>query len=1186
MPDKEPTIPRTNDLLVKLRPSGVNKVFGSRLPIRPLFEERPVAALAFGASAEPEWFAVHVPDGAQTPWDLAHSRVADQLGVDESEIVFAEPDIVHDIYKDESVDSRGGVLAATEDCDSKVDQDNRNGKKTGQGFAWHLGDAYSQLGRARDAVTFSDRRTRIAHLDTGYFDQHACKPKNILKNLERNFVRGDENSSSSQDPDNDRFLLDNSGHGTGTIGILAGGPSPSDGGLVLGGAPEADVLPLRIADSVILLRTSAFAKALQYAIDHGCDVVTMSMGGLPSDLWNEMVNRAYLQGVCMVAAAGNNWKKAPTRKLVYPARYDRVIAACGVMEDGRPYANLGGLAFEGNYGPDSRMGSAIAAYTPNIPWPVFPCELKVRLNGEGTSSATPQVAAAAALWLEKYKGQLSNDWRRVEAVRNALFKSAVLDGQFREFYGNGILKAADALNVHPNLNLPQTKANSDSFAFLRVLTGLGVTEITPRERMFNLEIAQLWFRSPEIQSLVPDPEDTAELDDATLKKFMEQIIDDSNASLALRRHLSERYSVLLGRPPQRTKERERIVPQLGAACNADAVPDKPTHRRLKVYAVDPSLSTNLDTADINEATLHVRWEDLEPGKLTGEYLEIDDVGPDIDGKTQKYLPADLNDPRLIAQDGYPPSEGNPQFHQQMVYAVAMKTIEHFERSLGRPVLWRPGYDAKTKQIDDKIFVRRLLVRPHAVHQANAFYSPVEIALKFGYFEATDKDPREIVPGSRIFTCLSHDIIAHETTHAILDGLHRRFNEPSNPDVLALHEGFADIVALMQHFTLPEVLRAEISRTRGDIEAESMLGSLAVQFGRGLGHRGALREAIGRMKDGVWVRVTPDPSELAKRLTPHSRGAILVAAVFDAFIAIYKARTADLLRIYTGGTGILPSGAIHPDLVNRLADEATKSASHVLNMCIRALDYLPPVDVTFFEYLRALITADFDLVRDDRHNYRVAFVEAFRRRGIYPVNIEDPTSDSLRNLSVDTVRWKGQDESDFSELADEHTAIWKELKAYADACLYVDDRETLFEMTLKKRRVLHNKLKAAFVKSKKLALQLGIDPGPKFEVHALRPSMRVSPDGEYSPQVVLAITQSRVIPENSKTKTPQFLFRSGSTLIIDLVAQRVKYKIVKNLKSSERQQRTSEFHRNVAADPLQKLMLGMEEPEPFALLHQL
>src|SRR5204862_3198342 len=105
-----------------------------------------------------------------------------------------------------------------------------------------------------------------------------------------------------------------------------------------------------------------------------------------------------------------------------------------------------------------------------------------------------------------------------------------------------------------------------------------------------------------------------------------------------------------------------------------------------------------------------------------------------------------------------------------------------------------------------------------------------------------------------------------------------------------------------------------------------------------------------------------------------------------------------LRIYTGGTGLLPAGAIHPDLVKRLAGEAAKSAGHVLNMCIRALDYIPPVDITFGEYLRGLITADSDLVGDDRYNYRVAFVEAFRRRGIYPRNL--PT------LSVDALPWQG------------------------------------------------------------------------------------------------------------------------------------------------------------------------------------
>ena len=53
------------------------------------------------------------------------------------------------------------------------------------------------------------------------------------------------------------------------------------------------------------------------------------------------------------------------------------------------------------------------------------------------------------------------------------------------------------------------------------------------------------------------------------------------------------------------------------------------------------------------------------------------------------------------------------------------------------------------------------------------------------------------------------------------------------------------------------------------------------------------------------------------------------------------------------------------------------------MCIRALDYCPPVDITFGEYLRALITADTDLVPNDKLGYRIAFIEAFRNRGIYP-----------------------------------------------------------------------------------------------------------------------------------------------------------------------------------------------------------
>jgi hypothetical protein len=570
----------------------------------------------------------------------------------------------------------------------------------------------------------------------------------------------------------------------------------------------------------------------------------------------------------------------------------------------------------------------------------------------------------------------------------------------------------------------------------------------------------------------------------------------------------------------------------------------------------------------------------------GEYLAFDDVRI-----AKKPNGVDLNDPRLLATDGWKPAEGNPQFHQQMVYVVAMKTIEHFERALGRPVLWRHRSNPD-KASDDSVPARRLTVRPHALRQPNAYYSPDEVALLFGYFETTKGDPGQQMPGSRIYTCLSHDIIAHETTHAILDGMHRRFNEPTNPDVLAFHEAFADIVALMQHFTIPEVLELEIGRTRGDIEGESILGSLAVQFGTAVGGRGALRNAIGHMENGVWKRLAPDPTELERRKTPHARGAILVAAVFDAFLAIYRRRTQDLLRLSTGGSGILAPGAIHPDLVKRLTHEASVTAGHVLTMCVRALDYLPPVDVTFFEYLRALITADFDVVPNDRLNYRVAFVEAFRRWGIYPVDLDVRSAETPRTLSVETLRWQGIDFASVCKgreiIGRYYLDMMEQLKRYADACLYVKDREKLFHRTREERRELHKKLVRAFHAAPDFTgpLALDLSNGQGFEVHELRPSMRSTPDGRYLPQVVVALTQSRKLPADPETGTPEHVFRGGATVLVDLTTPQIKYVVKKRLASESRRARTAQFMRATAADPLRGLFFGPNRREPFAALHSL
>src|SRR5688572_194181 len=111
---------------------------------------------------------------------------------------------------------------------------------------------------------------------------------------------------------------------------------------------------------------------------------------------------------------------------------------------------------------------------------------------------------------------------------------------------------------------------------------------------------------------------------------------------------------------------------------------EPVNRRLRIFTFDPSLSAQFDLAGIGEITIPIRWErDLQPGPV-GEYLEVVDADP---ASNAFYKPVDLNEQWVLAQNGLAPSETNPQFHQQMVYAVAMTTIDHFEQALGRVALW-------------------------------------------------------------------------------------------------------------------------------------------------------------------------------------------------------------------------------------------------------------------------------------------------------------------------------------------------------------------------------------------------------------------------------------------------------------------------------------------------------------------
>src|ERR1044072_364401 len=467
MPDPQP--PADNRVLVKLRPTSGSalRAAETRVPVRPLYGTPRATAAGFGIAAS-EWYVADLPDGATTPWDLAHARVADQLGVAESDVEFAEPDLVHDIFAEPNGEQIGALGAMGVNC-APIPQDGGHKKivgpvppaADGNDFAWHLRDEYTQLAKARAAVEFSDPRTRIGHLDTGYYLHETQPSAHLLTGLQRNFAGGADDTN----------LQGPSSHGTGTMSVLAGGKVSAFGDFILGGAPEAEVLPVRVANGVVLLRTSELARAFDYAVKQGCDVVTLSMGGLPTRLWAEAVDEAYEAGVCICAAAGTHPGPLPPRRVVYPARFSRVIAVCGVMANHKPYVGLSGRTIEGSFGPESAMKAAIAAYTPNIPWAVAECTKLVRRNGAGTSAATPQVAAAVALWFEKNKHlPLPRDWRRVEAVRKALSSSARKAD--KEHFGNGILQAHAALQVAPVLDPPKSEESQTSLALLPLVTRL------------------------------------------------------------------------------------------------------------------------------------------------------------------------------------------------------------------------------------------------------------------------------------------------------------------------------------------------------------------------------------------------------------------------------------------------------------------------------------------------------------------------------------------------------------------------------------------------------------------------------------------------------------------------------------------------------------------------------------------
>jgi hypothetical protein len=207
------------------------------------------------------------------------------------------------------------------------------------------------------------------------------------------------------------------------------------------------------------------------ATDHKAEIVSMSMGGWPSEAMRNATDYAYTNGVAVFAAAGN-YMAIPFFPLttpsftVYPAAWRSCVGVAGITADDRSYSVVPSLwgwicdfshwKQRGCSGPAAVMTRALCSYTPNVPWAVAQSGSGVALDGAGTSAATPQAAGAASLWLERYRSEVDRltngaPWSKAELTIQAMLRSATPPGPgySKSKFGVGSLNAAAALGQAP-----------------------------------------------------------------------------------------------------------------------------------------------------------------------------------------------------------------------------------------------------------------------------------------------------------------------------------------------------------------------------------------------------------------------------------------------------------------------------------------------------------------------------------------------------------------------------------------------------------------------------------------------------------------------------------------------------------------------------------------------------------------
>lgn len=366
-----------------------------------------------------------------------------------------------------------------------------------------------------------------------------------------------------------------------------------------------------------------------------------------------------------------------------------------------------------------------------------------------------------------------------------------------------------------------------------------------------------------------------------------------------------------------------------------------------------------------EPTVTVRYlpqDDLLPDRQ--EEVALKDVGTDLTGERFKTMEdtSGFRAPMADKAGNYLFSLGDPRQGAVNAHVSANKALDIAEKYLGRKIDW--GFERKSAP-------EQLWIHPHAGEGMNAFYNNKNGSINFLYAE--DPSTKEIID-----TSTSMEVVAHETGHAILDGLRPKYIDSLDTSSSGFHEAFGDCIAMLASLSDDDVVEQLYQETRGNLGKPNIVSNMGEQLGRAMRGeekpyvRSLLNDHTSRDPHFMPFMAFPD----GPALEPHAHSQSWTGAIYDLLRLVTHEETEDSQKPFV--------------------DAVRNARDTVGSLVMRGVELGPVGKISFKDAAASMLTAD---VIDNGGAHLEKLLAVFTSRGIFSADDADRFTTDLASTKA-------------------------------------------------------------------------------------------------------------------------------------------------------------------------------------------